>query len=358
MDAVTTQKQRFLPALAEVVGQWFPEVNGRSLAVSEVSITKENVPTLPLVMVAFTGALADPPRTSRVDMFDIVDTFVIDFWLEPARYKKANGTETPFWSYYDYEAIRDKLLTNLSRWDTPGGERIAFRRLAIQAEPLAVSLTFTFMATFRWCPSIPMALQDHGDPFTIGFNLCTPKSECCPEDCYPEPLVADPCAPESRGVSVMMPPRSAPPKGRDVAGPAGEPGPEGPQGPAGPAGPPGPANTSVAAFNYRADAKVTSPNDPGAGRIRWNNTDQQRATALYIDRLTFDDFDAMLVLLLSDLGDKIAIQDTELAVHYQIFRQTGPAFDRMDWFEVPVEFVSAGGSGVFDDKQMVSILVK
>ena len=105
-------------------------------------------------------------------MFEIVDTFIVDFWLEPARYKKANGTETPFWSYYDYEAIRDKLLANLARWETPGGERIAFRGLMIEAEPFAVTLTFTFMATFRWCPPV----TEFGEPFSIGFNLCTPSS--------------------------------------------------------------------------------------------------------------------------------------------------------------------------------------
>ena len=152
MDArVTPAKQKFLPALAEQLALWFPELNGRALAVSEVSITKDNVPTLPLAMAAFIRSTANPPSTSNAEMFEVVDTFIVDFWLEPARYKKANGTETPFWSYYDYEAIRDTLLANMVRWETPGGERVAYRGLTIEAEPLAVTLTFTFMATFRWC---------------------------------------------------------------------------------------------------------------------------------------------------------------------------------------------------------------
>jgi hypothetical protein len=185
MDAIVKQETRFLPALADAIADWFPELGRRSLAVSECTITKENVPTLPLVVVAFIRASASPPTNQRNDMFSITDTFVVEFWLEPARYKKANGTETPFWSYYDYERIRDVLLTNITYWEGPGGERIAFRRLSINAEPLAVTLTFAFDATFRWCPST----KPHGEPFQIGYNLCTPVG-CCPDVICEEP---DPC---------------------------------------------------------------------------------------------------------------------------------------------------------------------
>ena len=177
-------ERRFLPSLAEAIAEWFPELGGRALAVSEVSITKDNVPTLPLVMCAFVRGVSDEPRYMPTGNFEITDTFIIDFWLEPARYKKANGTETPFWSYYDYEAIRDKLLTKLSRWEAPGGEGVAFRGLTIGAEPFAVTLTFTFLACFRWCPKV----TEFGEPFTVDFNLCTP-SECCVPDC-----LEDPCA--------------------------------------------------------------------------------------------------------------------------------------------------------------------
>jgi hypothetical protein len=191
MDArVTPEKQRFLPALAEQLALWFPELNGRALAVSEVSITKDNVPTLPLAMAAFIRSTADPPRVSNTDIFEITDTFIVDFWLEPARYKKTNGTETPFWSYYDYEAIRDTLIANILRWETPGGERIVYRGLTIEAEPVAVTLTFTFMATFRWCaPRL-----EHGEEFVVGFRLCTPPA-CIPDPCEEERADADPCDP-------------------------------------------------------------------------------------------------------------------------------------------------------------------
>lgn len=187
MDAITPKpKQRFLPALADAIADWFPELGGRALAVSEVELTKENVPTLPLAMTAFVRSLAEPPVRGPATMFDITDTFIVEFWLPPARYKKANGSETPFWSYYDYEAIRDTLLSNLAYWESPNGERIAYRGMMVEADVFAVTLTFTFIAVFRWCPDKPPAL---GEPIrSVGFTLCVPEA-CCPETCYEE----DPC---------------------------------------------------------------------------------------------------------------------------------------------------------------------
>jgi len=190
VEPTKAQDPRFLPAVAEAVAEWFPEVQGRALAVSEVSITKENIPTLPLVLVAFVRGTADPPKTSYAQSFEIDDAFVIEFWLEPARYRKANGSETPFWSYYPYEEIRDTLLTNLVRWPTPGGERITYRGLNIEADSFAVVLTFAFHATQRWCADI----RDQGEPFKIGFKLCTPAS-CLPDpECF-DAKPADECAP-------------------------------------------------------------------------------------------------------------------------------------------------------------------
>lgn len=179
---------RFLPAVAEAVGRWFPELGGRSLAVSEVSVTKENVPTLPLAMTAFARSTSEQPTKNNVSIYDVVDLFIVEFWLEPARYKRANGTETPFWSYYDYEAIRDTLLENLVHWQGPNGERVAYRGMTIEAEPIAVTITFTFATQFRWCPSNKAPPPD-GIVEKIAFNLCTPLNSCCPDPCPP----VDPC---------------------------------------------------------------------------------------------------------------------------------------------------------------------
>lgn len=191
MDAIVPkQETRFLPALAEAIAEWFPELGGRSLAVSEVTVSKENIPTLPLVMVAYVRGTGDQTTNTQQSIFNMEDAFVVEFWLEPARYKKKDGGETPFWSYYDYEAIRDTLLENMARWEAPHGERPAYRGLNIEADPLAVTLTFAFVAAMRWCPS--KQVKPDGIIKDIKFNLCTDQSVCVP-DCFEEP--EDECHP-------------------------------------------------------------------------------------------------------------------------------------------------------------------
>lgn len=191
MDAQVKKETRFLPALAEAIAGWFPELGGRALAVSEVSITKENVPTLPLAMVAFVRGTADPPSRSAATQFEMEDAFVVEFWLEPARYKRANGSETAFWSYYDYEVIRDTLLSELVLWESPGGQRVSYRGLNIEADPLAVTLTFAFVATMRWCSN--KTVYPDSIIRKIDFQLCAAEG-CCPEACI-EPIPVDDCKP-------------------------------------------------------------------------------------------------------------------------------------------------------------------
>jgi len=188
MDAVVQTQQWFLPALADAVSEWFPELNGRAFAASDVNPmkTKEGVPTLPIAMLALLQSEAAPPTKSAAEMFMILDTFCIDFWLQPMRQKMLGGIETPFWAYYPYEDIRDTLLTNMARWEGPDKKLVQFRRLSITADPFAVILSFHFTTTFRWC----FDSAERGLPFTVGFGLRAPES-CIPED---EPCPScDPC---------------------------------------------------------------------------------------------------------------------------------------------------------------------
>jgi hypothetical protein len=196
MDAITPKEAlpkvetRLLPALAEEIAKWFPELAGRAMAVTESAVTKENIPTLPLVVVAFVRSVGEESIKSRQSQFGIQDHFIVEFWLEPEMYKRKNGTDAPFWSYYNYEAIRDKLLTHMATWQAPRSARIAFRALDIEADHLAVTLTFGFVAEINWkvcVTSPPDWIINH-----IGFNLCTPASECCP-DAICEDQCKDPC---------------------------------------------------------------------------------------------------------------------------------------------------------------------
>jgi len=190
MDAITLKKPetRLLPALAEAIAEWFPELGGRAMAVSEAAVTKENIPTLPLAVVAFLRSVSDQSSKSRQQQFEITDAFVIEFWLPSEKYRRANGSEAPFWSYYNYEAIRDKLLTHMATWDAPRNARIAFKTLDTEADHLAVTLTFNFTASINWkaCIDAPPDMIITNLP----INLCAPATECCVPECFEE----DPCA--------------------------------------------------------------------------------------------------------------------------------------------------------------------
>lgn len=195
-----TTELALLPQIAADVAIWFPELEGRALAVSDADqLTRENTPKLPLVMVALAKEQSDQPQNAAKSLLNITDEFIIEFWLEPNRYKRQNGAESPFWSYFDYPGIRDKLLNGFTNgYLGPGGERISYRRMQQESSEFAVVLTFTFRAAYQWCSSVmtpddcrlPKFGQD-GEPITaktFEVSLCTPKVECLPA-CY-EP---DPC---------------------------------------------------------------------------------------------------------------------------------------------------------------------
>lgn len=186
---VATIETRFLPALAMAIAEWFPEIGGRALAVSNVEVTKANVPTLPLVMVAFARSEGTQAARSHPAEFTIADFIVIEFWLEPEQYRRVDGTATPFWSYYPYEEIRDRLLTGLADWLGPHGEHPSYRAMGINADQHAVMLTFTFEVRMQWCPTI----VDQGMRFTPIFRLCAPAdaskwSVVVPEAPVPAPV--------------------------------------------------------------------------------------------------------------------------------------------------------------------------
>lgn len=139
----------------------------------------------------------------------------------------------------------------------------------------------------------------------------------------------------------------------------GEKGDAGPMGPQGREGPPGPTGASSTTLKYRADTASTAANDPGSGKVRWNNATQSASTELYFDRLTDDGFDATGILEASALADEFIIQDQDLAANNQVWRQTAPAtIMGGDWFLVPVSFVESNGTGIFTNLERLVIIVK
>lgn len=180
-----------LPSFAEAVKIWFPEMQGRVLAVSEAKITKQNVPTLPLCMIALTKGTGDHAWKSGKVEIPITDEFICEFWMEPERYKRANGTETPFWSYYDYSAIRQKLLDNALIWVDPGTRgRVEYVSVEVETSEFAVHVCFTLRAHYNWCRTDVLDTED-GKPAIIVTNVCKPVSVIC-SPCFDEVPQKDP----------------------------------------------------------------------------------------------------------------------------------------------------------------------
>ena len=190
---VKPPEDQFLPALAEELKIWFPDVGPRASAVSEIAITRENIPTLPLILTAFVKTDSEQLRRSHSEEFTMNDTFTVELWMEPNRIKRPDNSETPFWSYYPYEEIRNIMLNNMAFWigPPPFCQRASFRSLTIEADTFAVVMAFIFTTTFQWSAKRNV----YGEPIRrIGFNLCTPAA-CIPDSLCPGQEEDDKCDP-------------------------------------------------------------------------------------------------------------------------------------------------------------------
>lgn len=191
----TAPPESLLPRVAREMAALVPELEGRSVAVSEADITRENMPTLPLCMVAlvrmdgvnWSWEAANAERK-------LFDDFIIEFWLKPKKQLRADGTESPFWAFYDYEKWRDRILGWATGFYGPRGQRLEFRNMTVESDEYAVVLSFRFRAHYNWCRT-----EDDEEPTIIGRNakvipaLCQPVQECCPEDCE-KPKECDACS--------------------------------------------------------------------------------------------------------------------------------------------------------------------
>lgn len=178
-----------IPALAAAMRDWFPELGGRVIPVSLAEVTKENIPELPIAMVALRRLGFDHSSQSNAAPKITEDLFV-EFWLKPEQYRLEKGGASPFWAYYDYDAILDKLTAHIMQWTTPRGTRLALTSMEISADALAVVLTFGLSHLTKWCPEEvvgtvcnPVPLPE---PLQISFGIVPadrPAGQPC--ECVP-----------------------------------------------------------------------------------------------------------------------------------------------------------------------------
>lgn len=180
--------ESFLPALAKKVSECFPELGGRSLSVSLIDYSKDTIPTLPIALiVAVKEKYKGGGQVKRVEVEELV---AVEFWFEPVRYKTSSGTESPFWSYYDYSAIRDRLFTCLRSWRTPQGGVVDPKEMEISADHYTVAIRFELLHCFVFCP-----IEDDTPIYPVGniaFTIIPAPTVCCDPECV-EKKECEPC---------------------------------------------------------------------------------------------------------------------------------------------------------------------
>lgn len=178
-----TAPEPLLPALARALGEWFPEVEGRAIAVSEVDFfdDRSNLPSLPLVATALVTEQGQ--QGQHGGNINLRDDVLIQFFFEPEKYKRADGRDTPFYAFYNYEVIRDKLLTRLQQWRTPRNGSLSYQTMDVESDERAVIITFRFLTTEKWCPVSPAqeALE-----VTISACVLEPEAKVCCEEEEPQ----------------------------------------------------------------------------------------------------------------------------------------------------------------------------
>lgn len=178
-----------LPAFARAIKDAFPELEGRSIAVSEVDpFNKGNMPTLPIAVVALLRGLGIQNKSGGGSIH-LEDEILLQMIFTSVKYANRAGDESPFFAYYDYEEIRDRVLTVTQSWRSPRNIGLQYRGMDLESDELGTWITFRFGTSQKWCAPD----QDVPSPAIVSFRLQPPKSVCF-EPCPAEP---DPCRPSA-----------------------------------------------------------------------------------------------------------------------------------------------------------------
>jgi hypothetical protein len=162
-EAESTPPANTLLAFAERAREWFPELLGNVVAVTEVTVDKRTSLALPY------GAVALIKETyggqGRSNNVTISESFVFEIYLKPEKYVDGQTHKpTPFYAFYDYSVIRNRLLSKLISWVAPAGCKIKLLSLDTTAEEWATVLTFTCVADYDWCDQ---SADEDGDGATV-----------------------------------------------------------------------------------------------------------------------------------------------------------------------------------------------
>lgn len=147
------QSKPLVLAIAEAVAEWFPQLGGRSIAASEIDPFNAavDVPTLPLAVTALLSETNNQAQNGSQSINLTTDVMLV-FMFKPVRYRREDGANTPFYTFYNYEPIRNTILERLQTFRTPNNGSIAYRQMDVQSNDFAVYVSIRLQATEKWCP--------------------------------------------------------------------------------------------------------------------------------------------------------------------------------------------------------------
>jgi hypothetical protein len=139
-----------LLALIKDIEPVFPEMERRIIAVSEMEVQRDNIPTFPIAMFALQDInFAHDAKSNKSP--DLVETFVGEFWFRSNKILNSKSKETPFWAYYDYDPLLQKFVDFILQWESPRGYPVQLVKMDLESSDLAVMLSFTLRHTYTFC---------------------------------------------------------------------------------------------------------------------------------------------------------------------------------------------------------------
>lgn len=141
-----------VPAIAALIREVFPELEGRAFAVADIKNTKENPPTLPLCYVCLLGIKAVNGSNDVDTPMDLLETIIIEFVYEPIKYMNKDGAESPFYAYQDYTNVMDRLFAALDQFLSPVRKFPRFVSMMTTSDEYEQCISFNISIGWRWCP--------------------------------------------------------------------------------------------------------------------------------------------------------------------------------------------------------------
>lgn len=149
-----------LPALAAAIGQEFTGFKGRALPVLRTKPDRQNMPALPLALVALEHLTSTSSGKTNSYPY-ITETICVEFWLPPDRYPLADGKPSALWAFHDYQPMLDAMIAFAREWVSPWRSRLAVVGFTPDVDEFAVYYTFKLTHEYKWCP------PEHAEPYAL-----------------------------------------------------------------------------------------------------------------------------------------------------------------------------------------------